>query len=114
MLLTKLRLIYTTTKTQRFRVRLASCINRMKFFTDQMASTNTKMLRFSCRINEPLIGFCQLSEDYRFLLLRRDVNNMPLGSGCGSVGRAVTSDTRGPRFESSHRQNLLNICLRRK
>ena len=34
-----------------------------------------------------------------------------LGSGCGSVGRAVASDTRGPRFESSHRQNLLNICL---
>ena len=24
------------------------------------------------------------------------------GSGCGSVGRAVASDTRGPRFESSH------------
>ena len=33
------------------------------------------------------------------------------GSGCGSVGRAVASNTRGPRFESSHRQNLLNICL---
>ena len=25
-----------------------------------------------------------------------------LGSGFGSVGKAVTSDTRGPRFESSH------------
>ena len=24
-------------------------------------------------------------------------------SGCGSVGRAVASDTRGPQFESSHR-----------
>ena len=24
------------------------------------------------------------------------------GSGCGSVGRAVASDTRGQRFESSH------------
>ena len=33
------------------------------------------------------------------------------GSGCGSVGRVVASDTRGPQFESSHRQNLLNICL---
>ena len=29
-----------------------------------------------------------------------------LGSGCGSVGRAVVSDTRCPRFDSSHRQNL--------
>ena len=33
------------------------------------------------------------------------------GSGCGSVGRAVASKTRGPRFESGHRQNLLNNCL---
>ena len=36
------------------------------------------------------------------------------GSGCVSVGRAVASDTRGPRFESSHWQNfiyILNICL---
>ena len=32
---------------------------------------------------------------------------------CGSVGRAVASDIRGLRFESSHRQKLfkLNICL---
>ena len=31
------------------------------------------------------------------------------GSGCGSVGRAVASDTRGPRFESNHRQKFINI-----
>ena len=29
------------------------------------------------------------------------------GSGCGSVGRAVASYTRGPRFESSHRQKFI-------
>ena len=35
-----------------------------------------------------------------------------LGSGCGSVGRAVAADTRDPRFESSHRQNLSTInCI---
>ena len=37
-----------------------------------------------------------------------------LGSGCGSVGRVVASDTRGPWFESSQRQKfifILNICL---
>ena len=36
------------------------------------------------------------------------------GSGCGSVGRAVASDSRGLLFESSHRQKIiyiLNICL---
>ena len=32
-----------------------------------------------------------------------------LGSGCGSVGRAVASDTRCPRFESSHRQKFINV-----
>ena len=40
-----------------------------------------------------------------------------VGSGCGSVGRAVASDTRGPRFESSHRQNLFvtsTVLKRRK
>ena len=37
-----------------------------------------------------------------------DTNNKYVrhGSGCGSVGRAVASDTRGPRFESSHWLNL--------
>ena len=37
-----------------------------------------------------------------------------MGSGYGSVGRAVASDTRGPQFESSHWQKfiyILNICL---
>ena len=33
----------------------------------------------------------------------RDKNDLE-GSGCGSVGRVVASNTRGPRFESSHRQ----------
>ena len=28
-----------------------------------------------------------------------------MGSGCGPVGRAVASDTRGPKFESSDQQN---------
>ena len=34
-----------------------------------------------------------------------------MGSGCDAVGRAVASNTRGPRFESSHQQLLLNIYL---
>ena len=32
-----------------------------------------------------------------------------MGSGCGSVGRAVASDTRGPWLESSHRQKFIYI-----
>ena len=35
---------------------------------------------------------------------------LKLGSGCGSVGRAVASNTRGPWFKSSRRQNfIMNI-----
>ena len=30
-----------------------------------------------------------------------------MGSGCGSVGRAVASNTRGPRFEFRHQQILI-------
>ena len=46
--------------------------------------------------------------------LKITIKNIKLGSGCGSVGRVVASDTRGPQFESSHRQKIiyiLNICL---
>ena len=40
-------------------------------------------------------------------------NNQIQGSGCGSVGRAVTLKDRGPQFESSHRQKfILNISFR--
>ena len=39
---------------------------------------------------------CQVSKKYTFA-----------GSGCGSVGRAVAFDTRGPRFDSSQRQNFI-------
>ena len=43
-----------------------------------------------------------------------------MGSGCCSVGRAVAADTRGPRFESSHRETfvesfcLMSIVLKRR
>ena len=38
------------------------------------------------------------------LIHQREVRLMVCSSGCGSVGRAVASDTRGLRFESRHRQ----------
>ena len=31
-----------------------------------------------------------------------EAKNTSRGSGCGSAGRVVASDTRGPRFESRH------------
>ena len=38
------------------------------------------------------------------LVVSKEISkNIRLGSECGSVSRAVASETRGPRFESSHR-----------
>ena len=45
----------------------------------------------------------------RFINLFRLYSNIDSGSGCGSVGRAVASKTRGPRFESSHWQKFIYI-----
>jgi len=42
-----------------------------------------------------------------FVIVKRQKDK----SGCGTVGRAVASKSRGPGFESSHRQLLLNIYL---
>ena len=42
-------------------------------------------------------------------------NRLILGSGCGSVGRAVASNSGGPWFESSHQQKfILNIYCQLK
>ena len=35
-----------------------------------------------------------------------------LGRGCGTAGRAVTSDFRDPWFESQHRQSFSKISVR--
>ena len=40
-----------------------------------------------------------------------NINTLTKGSGCGTVGRAVASNTRETGFESSHWQLLLNIYL---
>ena len=37
-------------------------------------------------------------------LFSPSTNYKAIGQWCGSVGRAVASNTRGPRFESRHRQ----------
>ena len=39
--------------------------------------------------------------------MKGNVKNANEGSGCGSVGRAVASDTRDPQFESSHWQTFI-------
>ena len=46
-----------------------------------------------------------ISSTYSSTINAKSFDN--LGSDCGSVGRAVASDTRGPLFESSHQQNFI-------
>ena len=54
----------------------------------------------------------KICKRWRMRQIKKEPSHLPdqqkshTGSGCGSVGRAVASNTRGPRFESSHRQNL--------
>ena len=36
-----------------------------------------------------------------------DVTTIMLGNGCGSVGRVVAFNTRGPQFDCSHQQNFI-------
>ena len=38
--------------------------------------------------------------------LSKFIANILLGNVCGSIGTAVASKVRGPRFDSSHQQNL--------
>ena len=45
----------------------------------------------------------------RFLPNTSNLKLIIEGSGCGSVGRAVASDSRGPRFESCHRQKNFTV-----
>ena len=42
-------------------------------------------------------------------LLKTKYNKNNLGNGCVSVGRAVASNSRGPQFESSHKQKFIYI-----
>ena len=55
------------------------------------------------------------SDDEIFLLVSLETTSTKeskMGNGCGSVGRAVTSDATGPRLESSHQQTFIpNIYL---
>ena len=60
------------------------------------------------------IYLTHMGTDWNQTAINLKVKNEAKGSGCGSVGRAVASDTRDPRFESSHWQKfiyILNICL---
>ena len=66
-----------------------------------------KALQLYSWYNSRVINYDRISAFIRLKtgmpITRRKVE---VGSSCGSVGRAVASDTRGPRFESSHQQNL--------
>ena len=50
------------------------------------------------------IHWTMVAPETSFLLNNRTKHD----SGCGSIGKAVSSNARGPRFESSHRQTFIS------
>ena len=56
------------------------------------------------------VGHLYLGVHFHRFLLAQQVSFF-LGSGCGSVGGAVASDTRETRFESSNRRNFIMNML---
>ena len=68
----------------------------------------------NAKINEKEAGDGPFIKTFHVDKTKEESNRKNRCSGCGSVGRAVASDTRGPQFESSLRQTfiyILNICL---
>ena len=53
---------------------------------------------------EKIIVVRTTSSSFSLQLILIMVTSLDLGSGCGLVGRAVASETKVPRLESSHRQ----------
>ena len=48
------------------------------------------------------------SDGSRYIVCNDDAIRMNIvGSGCGSVGRAVVSNSRGPQLESNHQQKFI-------
>ena len=62
-----------------------------------------RMMNCVCRSKMPSLRYYVRGIQKKFR------KHQTLGSGCGSVGRAVASDTRGPRFKSSHWQKFIYI-----
>ena len=55
----------------------------------------------------PLLKNLLQEQSMSYTILQNLQNKTILGSGCGSVGRVVSSGSRGPLFESSHRQTFI-------
>ena len=96
-----------------FRVQLWP--DSIKKFHKSLQSHKFWIRYFDCKSQRKFLHWMGLSLyqksiiGHAWVFLARNIN---MGSGCGSVGRAVASYTRCPRFESSHRQTFtLNICF---
>ena len=67
-------------------------------------------IRVGLILHQLSIKICKLP--FRLILFFNLKNLLAMGSGCGSVGRAVASNSRGPWFEFSHQQTfILNIVF---
>ena len=90
----------------------SSCLIGIKNVPESFFFCQIKQKRIHAFWDDRKKIFCDASDVKKtfwwwwYLLCGKACLKRLLGSGCGSVGRAVASDTRGPRFESRHWQNL--------
>ena len=100
---------YLTRERQKdvLNIPISSRINYAKTFHDRQFWLDWKNLSWKLDIPSPFSYRRHLSlKELLFTVL----NKLEQGSGCGSVGRAVASDPRSPRFESCPWQKFkLNI-----
>ena len=59
------------------------------------------------KLRKPILQ--KILENSGLCRVHQNIDAIKMRSGCGSVGRAVASDTRGPRFVSSHRHKFIYI-----
>ena len=97
--------------------KIADWQSKIADWYNKIAHGVSKIVHRQCKIADwyTKIGYRYTSLEHWYTKIAHGQSKIALkGSGCGSVGRVVASNSRGPRFESSHWQNfiyILNICL---
>ena len=94
---------------------------RTRFFSLHFSLGNAKFITFWFH-HFPSISLLQRKKNIKITEIIKIIpksytikeTKIIIGSGCGSVGRAVASDTRDPQYKSRHRQNIIYQLYNRK
>ena len=106
-------------------VPIASVEKRWSVFVCKTFLFNSQYMEYSLLLQSSQQSRCIVRKALKFEFISYSHKSVAIkktkckGSGCGSVSRAVASDFIGPRFESSHQQQiyieyLLSTVLKRQ